>query len=69
MDSYPFAHTSPIWINQVGSTDKPARQKASRELRIALNQIEERARLAYEGDNISTLLARIDKALRAIDNR
>ena len=69
MDSYPFAHTSPIWINQVGSTDKPAKQKASRELRIALNQIEERARLAYEGDNISKLLERIEKARKAIENR
>ena len=46
----------------MGSTDKPAKQKASRELRIALNQIEERSRLAYEGDNISKLLERIDNA-------
>lgn len=67
MDSYPFAHTSPIWINQVGSTDKPAKQKASRELRIALNQIEERARLAYEGDNISRLLERIDNARNILE--
>jgi hypothetical protein len=68
MDSYPFGHTSPIWINSKGSTDPTAKTKATRELRRALNDIEERARLEYKGENISTLLARIDDAREAISD-
>jgi TolB protein len=66
MDSYPFGHTSPIWINSKGSTESSTRKTANRELRIALNQIEARARLAYQGDDITNLLARIDLARAAL---
>ena len=68
MDSYPCGKTSPIWINSKDSTDPAAKTKATRELRRALNDIEERARLEYKGENISTLLARIDDAREAISD-
>ena len=68
MDSYPFGHTSPIWINSKGSTEPAAKTKATRELRRALNDIEERARLAYKGENISALLTRINDAREAISD-
>lgn len=68
MDSYPFAHTSPIWINHKGSTDAIAKAKATREIRRALRHIEERARLTYKGDDISVLLARLELARAAITN-
>lgn len=68
MDSYPFAHTSPIWINHKGSTDAIAKAKATREIRRALRHIEERARLTYKNDDISVLLERLNLARAAITN-
>ena len=68
MDSYPFAHTSPIWINNKGSTEPTAKAKATREIKRALQHIEERARLTYKGDDISILLERIELARAAIAN-
>ena len=66
MDSYPFAHTSPIWINHKGSTDPTAKARATREIRRALMHIEERARLTYKNDDISVLLERLELARAAI---
>jgi TolB protein len=68
MDSYPFAHTSPIWINNKGSTEPTAKAKATREIKRALQHIEERAKLTYKGDDISLLLQRIELARAAIAN-
>ena len=68
MDSYPFAHTSPIWINNKGSTEPKAKAKATREIKRALQHIEERAKLTYKGDDISLLLQRIELARAAIAN-
>jgi TolB protein len=66
MDSYPFGHTSPIWINYKGSTDPTTKAKATREIKQALRHIEERAKLVYKGDDISILLERIELARAAI---
>ena len=68
MDSYPFAHTSPIWINHKGSTDATAKARATREIKRALMHIEDRAKLTYKGDDISILLERIKLARAALSN-
>ena len=48
MDSYPFAHTAPLWIGKVASTDPAAARRAAGELLTALDVAEERVRTAYK---------------------
>ena len=62
MDSYPFGHTSPIWINQIGSTDPSAKAVAEDELRSALLTLELQARERYGDEDISLLISRIHRA-------
>ena len=62
MDSYPFGHTSPIWINQIGSTDPSAKGVAEDELRSALLTLELQARERYGDEDISLLISRIHRA-------
>jgi TolB protein len=47
MHARPFAHSSPIWINQIGSTDNIARSVAAADLIRAINASEVKARNAY----------------------
>jgi hypothetical protein len=47
MDSYAFAHTGPVWIDHVGSTDPEAARQAARDLMPILDAAERRLRLAY----------------------
>lgn len=47
MDSYPFAHTSPVWIGSVGSTDPGARRRAAADLAPLLDVAESRLVEAY----------------------
>jgi TolB protein len=59
MDSYPFAHTAPMWIGQVGSTDPSAARRSAAELLAALDVAEERVRSAYKEVPASQVLDRI----------
>jgi TolB protein len=47
MDSYAYAHTSPIWIGRVGSTDASARRVAARDLLRALDIAEQAVDIGY----------------------
>jgi TolB protein len=47
MDSYPFAHTAPIWIGSRGSTDAAAAARAAKDLLAALDVAEQRVKTAY----------------------
>ncbi len=47
MDSYPFAHTAPVWIGQLGSTAPESRRQAAADLLKALTVAEERLRQGY----------------------
>lgn len=47
MDSYPFAHTSPIWLGTQGSTDPDKRRIAAQLLLRALGHSEARLREAF----------------------
>ena len=63
MDSYPFAHTSPIWIGQIGSTDRQARFEAAGELGLLLDSAESRIVERYQGrENAERILATLAAA-------
>ena len=62
MDSYPFAHTSPIWINFVGSTEPNAKRVATEELTFAINELKNIAQERYKGENITALLEQFERA-------
>ena len=61
MDSYAFAHTSPVWIDHVGSTDPEAVRRAATDLMPLLDAAEQRLRQAYG----ETPTPRILEAFRA----
>lgn len=62
MDSYPFAHTAPIWFGTVGSTDPAAAASAARDLLAALDVAEARITQGYAGTGTPVLLGRIEQA-------
>lgn len=61
MGSYPFAHTGPVWIGEVGSSDPAARARAAAELRDLLNVSEGRLVAAY-GDGAPNIRAVFERA-------
>ena len=62
MDSYPFAHTAPIWIGAPGSTHPDAAARAAKDLLAALDVAEGRIRRSYEGTETPRLLGRLAAA-------
>ncbi len=62
MHARPYAHSSPVWINAVGSTDEQARSRAAADLIRAIDDSESRAREAYGDVPTPRLHARFDKA-------
>jgi len=66
MDSYPFAHTSPIWIDHVGSTDSAAKAAATTDLLNALDSARSRAKGAYGDQEIDKFNNRITAAKQAL---
>ncbi len=66
MDSYAFAHTSPLWIGRVGSTDPAAEAAAKADLRRALTHMATRTDGAYGEQDLAKMKARIQAAMEAI---
>jgi TolB protein len=66
MDSYPFAHTSPIWVGHVGSTEPAAAAQAAGELLLLLDAAEAALEQGYEGTPIPNLEARFSAAREAL---
>ncbi len=62
MASYPFAHTAPIWIGSVGSTEPGARTRAARELAETLRVARNRLVIGYGDADVPNLLSRFDRA-------
>jgi TolB protein len=58
----PFAHSSPVWIGSVGSTDPAARAAAAADLTRAIDFSEGRARAAYGDTAMPRLYGRFDEA-------
>jgi len=69
MDSYAFAHSSPVWIGEVGSTDRDAELRSVAVLEQALAGARSRLEDAYADTPIPDLTARFDSARAALDAR
>jgi Tol biopolymer transport system component len=62
MDSYPFAHTGPIWFGKVGSTDAEAARKAARDLLRWMEVAEKTLEQGYGNAQIPRLRKRFADA-------
>ncbi len=63
MSAYAFAHSSPVWIGQVGSTDRVAMQRAAARLGPVLDAAQQQVVIAYGGDaNAPKILAQFAAA-------
>ncbi len=62
MHARPFAHSSPVWIGAIGSTDPAASAAAARDLLRAIDAAEKQAREAYGKVETPRLHARFDAA-------
>ncbi|MBA3639171.1 MAG: CehA/McbA family metallohydrolase [Acidobacteria bacterium] len=68
MDSYPFAHTAPLWFGSAGSMDPAAASRAAKELLSALDVAEARIRQSYAGTETPVLLGRIALARQKLQS-
>jgi TolB protein len=62
MHARPFAHSSPIWINEIGSTSEVAKQAAVTDLLKAIDVAEKTAKEAYQDLDMPKLYRRIEQA-------
>jgi TolB protein len=62
MHARPFAHSSPIWINKMGSTNPIAEKAAIYDLLKAIDAAQKTAKEAYEEQDMPKLYARFEKA-------
>jgi TolB protein len=69
MDSYAFAHTSPVWVGTVGSTDPTAERRSAQVLLSALEGARASLEQAYSGTPIPNLGSRFDEARAALEAR
>ncbi|HSR53110.1 MAG TPA: CehA/McbA family metallohydrolase [Acidobacteriota bacterium] len=67
MDSYPFAHTAPIWIGARGSTDPGAASASADQLLRILQVAHDRLRVGYQGTDIPNLEARFQQAREKLE--
>ena len=61
-DSYPWAHTGPVWIGSVGSTEPAARRAAAADLLRALDAASVRLEAAYGAADIPRLRGHFERA-------
>ncbi|MDQ4121752.1 MAG: CehA/McbA family metallohydrolase [Acidobacteriota bacterium] len=64
MDSYPFAHTAPIWFNRIGSSDVDAARRSAQDLLRWLDIAEKRLNEGYAGSPAVKLQQRFAQARR-----
>ncbi|MCB0490351.1 MAG: CehA/McbA family metallohydrolase [Cyclobacteriaceae bacterium] len=62
MDSYPFAHTGPVWIGKVGSTDPAAQKESAQTLLKVLDLSWGRIKAAYGSNSVSNQEAYFQQA-------
>jgi TolB protein len=67
MDSYPFAHTAPIWFGTVGSVDRAAARTAATELLQWMDIAQAQLLARYDGVDIPKLTARFEQARRRLE--
>src|SRR6185436_16391740 len=69
MDSYSYAHTAPVWIGRVGSSDPTAAREAARDLLRALTVSEGRINTQYAGASVPKLREHFRKARETLEAR
>ena len=62
MHARPFAHSSPVWIGTIGSTDTQARKAAAADLIRAIDAAEQKAQAAYGDRKMHRMMMRFDEA-------
>lgn len=63
MSAFAFAHTSPVWIGRVGSTDRAAMRRAAARLGPVLESARQQVVIAYSGEaNAPAILAQFAAA-------
>ncbi|MGS2720612.1 CehA/McbA family metallohydrolase [Paraglaciecola aestuariivivens] len=67
MHARPFAHSSPIWINQKGSIDKASRAAAAADMIRAIDNAEKRAQHAYGQRPMPRLYKRFSEAKSTLE--
>lgn len=67
MDMIPYAHTGPVWVGQVGSTEATARRQAAQDLLFVLEASEARLLAGYAGVEIPRLRARFSEARERLE--
>lgn len=67
MANYPFAHTAPVWIGSVGSSDPAVRRAAAAELLAILGVARLRLTAGYSGTDIPNLVGRFDAARERLE--
>lgn len=66
MHARPFAHSSPIWISEIGSTEPSARSAAAADLLRGIDAAQNKARQAYGERPMPRLYQRFDDARKVL---
>jgi TolB protein len=66
-DSYPFAHSAPVWLNRVGSADAASAKAAAQDLLRWMDVAERRLNQGYEGAKVENLRKRFADARRILE--
>ena len=67
MSSYAYAHTAPVWIDRVGSTEPAVKLAAARDLLRALDVADDAVAIGYAGSEHPRLLAHYAAARKLLD--
>ncbi len=68
-DSYPFAHTAPIWFGRTGSSDPAAAKVSAQDLLRWMEVAEKRMDQGYSGAKVDNLKKRFGEARRILESR
>jgi TolB protein len=68
-DSYPFAHTAPIWFGRIGSSDAAAAKGSAQDLLRWMDVAEKRLEQGYAGAKVDNLKKRFVEARRMLESR
>jgi TolB protein len=68
-DSYPFAHSAPIWFGRIGSADKAAAKTSAQDLLRWMGIAEKRMEQGYADSKVDNLRKRFTEARRILETR
>ena len=67
MDSYPFAHTAPIWFRRIGSVDPAASRAAATELLQWMDVAQAQLLDRYDGVKVPAIAGRFEQARNRLE--